>query len=95
MLKTSLLSPPILKYPDFTKEFKLIVDASDNACGAVCTQEYDGQDMPVSYISRAFKKGELNKPPIEKELLALQCTLRHYSAQTIHLWQEIHSLFRS
>lgn len=65
------MSTPILKYPDFNKPFKLIVDASDFACGAICTQEHDGIDMPITYISRSFKKGELNKPPIEKELLAV------------------------
>lgn len=70
-LRDKLLSPPILKYPDFTKEFKIIVDASDFACGAVLTQCYDDIDMPITYISRSFKKGEKNKPPIEKELLAV------------------------
>lgn len=70
-LKEKLLTTPILKYPDFSKKFKVIVDASDFACGAVLTQEYDNVDMPITYISKSFKKGELNKPPIEKELLAV------------------------
>lgn len=70
-LRNSLLTTQILKYPDFSKQFKVIVDASDFACGGVLTQTYDGIDMPITYISRSFKKGELNKPPIEKELLAV------------------------
>lgn len=70
-LRKCLLTTPILKYPNFEKPFKIIVDASDFACGGVLTQQYDGIDMPITYISRSFKKGELNKPPIEKELLAV------------------------
>lgn len=92
-LKRCLLSTPILKYPDFTKEFKIIVDASDFACGAVLTQEYDGMDMPIAFISRSFKKGELNKPPIEKELLGVHFAIttfrpyvygRHFTVKTDH-----------
>lgn len=70
-LKKQLLSPKILKYPDFGKPFKVTVDASTFACGGVLTQNYDGIDHPVTFISKTFKKGEINKPIIEKELLAI------------------------
>lgn len=92
-LRQALLHSPILKYPDFEKEFKIIVDASDFACGAVLTQNYDGMDMPITYISRAFKKGELNKPPIEKELLGVHFAItqlrpyiygRHFIVKSDH-----------
>lgn len=49
-LKRYLLSTSISKYPDFNKQFKIIADASDFACGAVVTQEYDGLDIPITYI---------------------------------------------
>lgn len=80
-LKRALISPPILKYPDFEREFKVTVDASSLGCGGVLTQEYEGIDMPVTYVSKTFKKGELNKPVIEKELIAIHfavTTLRPY-----------------
>lgn len=35
LLKRRLASPPILKYPDFEKQFMITVDASNAACGAV------------------------------------------------------------
>lgn len=38
---------------------------------AYLSQEHDGIDKPIAYISRSFKKGELNKPIIEKELIAI------------------------
>lgn len=93
LLKQKLLSKPILQYPNFDKPFKLIVDASDFACGAVLTQEYNGVDMPITYISRSFKQGEKNKPPIEKELLAVHFAVtqlrpyiygRHFTVKSDH-----------
>lgn len=70
-LKKSLITAPVLSYPDFTKPFRVTVDASQFACGAVLSQDHDGVDKPIAYISRTFKKGELNKPIIEKELMAI------------------------
>lgn len=93
LLKKKLLTTPILKYPDFNKPFKILTDASDFACGATLTQSYDGLDMPITYISRSFKKGEKNKPPIEKELLAVHFAItqfrpyvygRHFTVQSDH-----------
>lgn len=80
-IKNALVSSPILSYPDFTKQFKVTVDASQLGCGAVISQEFDGCDLPISFISRTFKKGELNKAIIEKELIAIHFalkTFRHY-----------------
>lgn len=76
-LKNAILQPQILKYPDFNKDFKVIVDASKYACGGVLTQEYNGIDHPINFISKTFKKGEINKSTIEKELIAI-----HYAITT-------------
>lgn len=70
-IKEMLLSPPILAYPDFSKPFRLTVDASNGACGGVLSQDFDGKDRPITFLSRTFKKGELNKAIIEKELIAI------------------------
>lgn len=70
-VKQKLMSPQILAYPDFSKPFKITVDASHLAVGAVLTQNHNGFDRPIAFISRTFKKGELNKAIIEKELIAI------------------------
>lgn len=70
-LKHALINPPILIYPDFNKRFIVTVDASMSACAAYLSQERDGIDCPIAYISRTFKKGEINKAIIEKELIAI------------------------
>lgn len=55
-MKMKLLSPQILKFPDFSKKFILSTDASKIACGAVLTQDYDNIEMPIAYASKAFSK---------------------------------------
>lgn len=42
------------------------------------SQCYNDMDMPISFISRGFQKGELNKATIEKELLAIHFAITYY-----------------
>lgn len=77
-LKRALSNPPILIYPNFDEEFILITDASDLGCGAKLAQIRDGVEMPISFASKAFKKGELNRPPIEKEMMAIYFGITHF-----------------
>lgn len=92
-LKNKLISPTILQYPNFEKEFLLTVDSSSFACSGILSQNIDNRDLPVSYISRAFAKGELNKPIIKKELLAIHFAIttfepyiwgKHFTVRTDH-----------
>lgn len=76
-IKNALTSPPILQYPDFNQPFIVTVDASNLACGAVLSQQHGDTDLPICFISRAFQKGELNKPIIEKELLAIHFAITY------------------
>lgn len=77
-MKYKLLSPPILCYPDFSKRFILTTDASNFALGAVLSQGEVGKDKPIAYASKSLNKYELNKPVIEKELLAIQWGINHF-----------------
>lgn len=77
-LKNSLLKPQILKYPNYNKEFCMTTDASDLACGAVLSQEYNGVQMPVAFASRKFLPGEKNKSVIERELAAICWALNYF-----------------
>ena len=70
-LKKKLVNSPILQYPDFDKPFILTTDASNYALGAILSQGEIGKDLPISYASKTLGKHDLNKPVIEKELLAI------------------------
>ena len=79
-LKAMLQRAPVLSAPDFTRPFKLAVDASDVAAGGVLLQEdHDGIDHPVCYFSKKFDQHQKNYSTIEKECLALILALQHFN----------------
>jgi hypothetical protein len=47
-LKGKLISPPVLKYPDFNQRFVLTMNASGEGLGAVLSQREIGKDLPVA-----------------------------------------------
>ena len=52
-LKAMLGGAPVLSAPNFANPFKLSVDASDYAAGAVLLQEDNkGVDHPIAYYSK-------------------------------------------
>ena len=70
-LKKALTQKPILRLPNFEKQFVLQRDASDSGLGAVLLQEHDGVNMPMRYISRKLNAAENRYSTIERECLAL------------------------
>ena len=72
--KELLTNAPILIYPDFEKEFYLTTDASNVAIGSVLSQN----SKPVAYYSRTLNSAEKNYSTIEKELLAIIESTRHF-----------------
>lgn len=77
-IKSELVSPRILQYPDFTKEFLITVDASKVGCGAILSQNFDGNDLPIYYASKAFSLSEQKKPTIEQELFAIYFAINQF-----------------
>lgn len=77
ILRNSVIKPPILQYPSFseTNKFILRTDASGYAIGAVLS---NSDDKPVAYASRSLNKAEINYPVIEKELLAIVWSVKHF-----------------
>ena len=51
-IKAYLPSPPMLKAPRRGIPFRLYVAAEDNVIGAVSTQETEGNEYIITYISR-------------------------------------------
>ena len=74
-----LKNEPVLAAPNFNEPFKLAVDASDFAAGAVLLQQgHDGIDHPVCYFSKKFNKSQRNYSTIEKECLSLILAIQHF-----------------
>ena len=84
LLKKKVTEYPILKQPDFDKQFVLHCDASGYALGAVLAQvEYNcsnvySYDYVVAYASRVLKNAELNYAITHKECLALVWGIKYF-----------------
>jgi hypothetical protein len=66
-LKGILVKAPVLKLPNFDKDFEIHSDASDFAIGGVLVQ--DGR--PVAFESKKLSKTERRWPTHEKEMWAV------------------------
>jgi hypothetical protein len=67
-----MISEPILKHFDPTREITIKMDASDYAIGAVCSQPDDANVLhPLGYYCRKLNTAELNYDIHDKELLAI------------------------
>ena len=72
-LKEVLCAHPILRSPDFKREFMLQTDASDIGVGAVLSQyDDDGIDHPIAYFSRKLLPRETHYSTVKKECLAIK-----------------------
>ena len=77
-LKSRLVAPPILAYPNFQLQFLLYTDASDSAIGAVLSQMQEGQERVLAYWSRKLQKTERNYSTTEREALAVVSALKEF-----------------
>ena len=53
-LKEAIVQAPILHYPNPNKKYIVYTDASDDACGAQLSQEHNGTEFPVAFLSHTF-----------------------------------------
>ena len=78
-LKQLLCTDPVLRSPDFSKEFILQTDASDHGVGAVLSQlDVGGQDHPVAYFSKKLLPREEHYATGEKECLAIKLAVQAF-----------------
>ena len=78
-LKTALTTAPILRLPDFNKQFILYTDASDQAISYILGQKDDsGKECVIEYGARAIRPFERAWHTTDKEGLALVTGILHY-----------------
>ena len=53
-LKSALLEAPIFHYPDPLKCYIVYTDTLDDVCGPQLSQDHDGQELPVAFLSHTF-----------------------------------------
>ena len=78
-LKQSLLTSPILAYPDLSKKFILTCDASSSAIGFVLGQlDNSGKEVAIAFGGRSLSPCERNWSTSEQEMLAVIEGIRAY-----------------
>ena len=70
-LKSALITPPVLQFPDMNKEFTLTTDASGTAIGYILSQKDKlGHEHPIHFGGRSLRPPETRYTITELELLA-------------------------
>jgi len=78
-LKRRLAQQPIIAFPDFTKVFNLVTDASDVAVAVVVQQVHDdGQIRICAVASQTLTKVEQRWSPTEKEAYAIRWAVEKF-----------------
>ena len=70
-LKDILCKEPVLRPPDFSKDFIVICDASDYAIAAILSQGQVGKEHVICYASRVLRGAERKYSTYEKELYSI------------------------
>lgn len=83
LLKSKLISSPILVSPDWTKPFTLQTDSSDYGIGAVLCQHIDGEERVIAYASKSLSKSQKKYMTSDKECYAIIWGIRHFRTYLI------------
>ena len=75
-LKDSLTAVPLLVYPDSSKPYVLYTDSSDTCIDACLTQECDGDEKPIYYLSHKLSRSQCKWSVVEKEAFAIHFALQ-------------------
>ena len=65
-VKTMLVSPPIMRSPNWNHSFEIMCDTSDYAIGAVLGQREDKKAFVIYYASKTLDSAQANYTTTEK-----------------------------
>ena len=74
-LKESVIQAPILHYANPKKHYIVYTDASDDACGAQLSQEHDGMEFPIAFLSHTFMEAQWKWSTMEQEAYGVYYTV--------------------
>ena len=77
-LKTMLVSPPIMRSPNWELPFEIICDASDYAIGASLGQREDKKAFVIYFANKTLDSAQANYTTTEKEFLAVVFALEKF-----------------
>lgn len=75
-IKRLLVQAPLLRYPNFDKQFILYTDWQPGAAAAILGQEDDEGEYVIAYASHSLSGAALNYSPTDGELFAVVWAIR-------------------
>ena len=82
-LKTMLVSPPIMRSPNWNLPFEIMCDASDYAIGDVLGQRKDKKAFMIYYASKTLDSAQANYTTTEKEFLVVVFALEKFRSYIV------------
>ena len=82
-LKTMLVSPPMMRTPNWNLPFEIMCDASDYAIGVVLGQREDKKAFVIYYASKTLDSAQANYTATEKEFLAVVFALEKFRSYIV------------
>ena len=67
-LKYSIIQIPVLYYPNPSKRYIVYTVTSDDPCRAQLTQEHDGTEFPITFLSHTFSETQRKWSTTEQEV---------------------------
>ena len=79
MLKELVIQAPILHCLNLKKCYIVYTDASDDACGALLSEEHDGTEFPIAFLSHTFTDTEWKWSTTEQEAYNVYFTVTKWN----------------
>ena len=78
-LKESIIQTPIPWYPDPNRRYIASTNASDDACGAQLSQEHNGMEFPIAFLSHTFLETQRKWSTTEQEAYGVYYTITKWN----------------
>ena len=78
-LKEAIVQAPILHYPYLIKKYIVYTDASDDTCRAQLSQEHNGTEFPVAFLSHTFAETQWKWSTTEPEAFGVYYTITKWN----------------
>ena len=82
-LKTMLMSPPIMRSPNWELPFEIMCDTSDYAIGAVLGKREDKNAFVIYYASQTLDSAQSNYTTTEKEFFDVVFALENFRSYIV------------
>ena len=77
--KESVIQAPILHYPNPNKHYIVYTDASDDASGAQLSQEHDGTEFPIAFLSHTLMETQQKWSTTEQKAYGVYYTVTKWN----------------